>query len=264
MRPSPTRLPDGAGGPDGRREVHRRLVVVVGQHPLRPPEAVGQQQVHRERRLELGEERHGPVPLPGADHRLRPLGLPAHQARRNRHHRRHGLVDGQGVIDAALVEGEVAEPDRPERPSLRLGQVAQQLGRLLARLAIADRRRAEGEDAGGHRRQLGRVVRLGEADRLDAGGHRRRERTAVLDHGSGAEHADQRPHGATGAEVAVEIVEQGVGRRRPAQEGQRRGQHLGEEQGVGRQPHLAGDLQVAIEQRLAAGDAPGDPAGRRT
>ena len=171
------------------------------------------------------------------------------------------LVDRQGVLDAALVEGEVAETDRAHRPALGLRQVAQQDRRLLARLPVADRRRAQREHAGGHRRQLRRVVRLGEGDRLEARRHRGGERAPVLHDGARAEHADQRTHRAAGAQVGVEVVEQGVGGRGAAQERHRRGQHLGEEQGVGREAGVAGDLGVAIEQRLAAGLAAGDAQG---
>ena len=49
----------------------------------------------------------------------------------------------EGVVDAPLVEGEVGEPDRSDRPALGLGDVAEQGGGPLAGLAVADRRRAQ-------------------------------------------------------------------------------------------------------------------------
>ena len=145
-------------------------------------------------------------------------------------------VVGVGVLEPALVEGEVAEPDRAHRPPFRLRHVAQQGGRPLARLPVADRRRAQRQHAGGERRQLRRLVALGQGDRLRAGGHRRRERAAVLDDADRAEHADQRAHRAPRPQVGVEVGEQRVGRLGAAQEAERRGEHLGQEHGVGRRP----------------------------
>ena len=72
------------------------------------------------------------------------------------------------------------------------------------------------------------------------------------------DHADQRSHRAARPQVGLELGEQGVERVGPAQERQRRRQHLGEEQGVGGRPIGPGHLEVAVEQPLTIGLGPGD------
>ena len=151
-----------------------------------------------------------------------------------RRHRPDLVVVGERVVDATLVESEVGEPDRPDRPSLGFGSVTEQHGGTLARRTVADCRRAQHHHGRGHRCQFGRVVALGEADRLGRRSHRRRERPAVLHDADGAEHADQRAHGAPRPQVVLEAGEQRIGLRRAAQETQRGREDLGQEQGVGR------------------------------
>ena len=74
-----------AGRGRGRRrssEVLRRLVVVVGEHPLRPAEAVGPAAARSARdSSSSATSSAAPVRLPSADQRLGPLRLPAHEAR---------------------------------------------------------------------------------------------------------------------------------------------------------------------------------------
>ena len=205
VRPSPTQLPAAAAAATVAAKCSRRLVVVLGQHPLRPTDALGDQQLGRHHGLELGQDRDASLTVAGrirvsihsGSQRTRPCA--------DRRHRVDLAVVGLGVLEPALVERQVAEADRAHRPPFA-APARRAAGRPPARTPPGrpSPPRTSTSTPAASDASSGVSLLSARAIASVAGGHRRRERAAVLDDAYGAEHADQRTHRAAGAQVGVE------------------------------------------------------------